>query len=80
MNIMKQHQTCRSGKVCFTKREAQAILNSKKQESGRNKKECRYYHCDTCNLYHLTSMEHQPLKKHPAPLKFKDEWSKLLVK
>lgn len=48
-------------KKSFTKVEAQAILNKNKDDRGRRqnrgRRENRYYHCEECNLWHLTSMD-----------------------
>mgnify|MGYP003403823145 FL=1 len=44
-------------KNSYSKKEAQTIINKNKKESKKFRKEIRYYHCDKCNLYHLTSKE-----------------------
>ena len=42
-------------KVRFTRFEAQLALYKAKRSKSRNRRECRYYKCDQCGWYHLTS-------------------------
>lgn len=57
----------------FDKKGAKTVLNHCKKEH-RNEK--RYYRCDNCGFYHLTSLE-----EYTPPividLQFNDRWEKL---
>ena len=47
----------------FSKAEAKMMLQSTLGSPSAARKECRFYRCDSCNLYHLTS---QPLEDYLA--------------
>lgn len=66
---------CRKEK--FDKKSALTALNHCKKENKKYRKECRYYLCPSCNLYHLTS-EKEYNKIEEFPLKLKEEWLKLM--
>ena len=50
-----------SGKICYSKRDAGGFLNwlrSRKHKHGHRNKviPCRYYFCNSCGTWHLTSV------------------------
>jgi hypothetical protein len=47
-------QRCYGKKICYEKKEAETLLNFLKH---KGKKELRLYHCDKCNMYHITHTE-----------------------
>lgn len=52
--------TCSStGKVCYSERDAGALINKYKKHKGRfasKKRPVRKYRCNMCNCWHVTSM------------------------
>jgi hypothetical protein len=40
----------------FSKSEAKMMLQSALGRGSEARKECRFYRCDSCGLFHLTSM------------------------
>jgi len=44
-------------KVPFTKADAEVALKKATESNKRNRKECRIYQCEKCNMWHLTSRE-----------------------
>lgn len=56
-SFRKQNKICSfEDKICYTKKEAQTALNYTKY-TNRDKVPIRYYYCNKCNMYHLTSQE-----------------------
>jgi hypothetical protein len=57
---------CPSGKTILrTEKEAQTELVGtlvRKNRGNNRRKECRWYHCNLCGFYHLTS---KPIKTQP---------------
>lgn len=47
----------------FSKKEAKMMLQSTLGSNSAARKECRFYQCDSCGLFHLTSM---PLAEYEA--------------
>lgn len=71
-------KTCNKQK--YDKKSAITALNyCKKHKNKQYKKECRYYYCEDCGFYHLTSREEyeEPVKLELKDLIFKDLWVKL---
>ena len=66
-------------KVQFSKKEAQTALNNRKTRGKQWSKECRYYYCEYCNKWHLTSKTEweQPVKLELGKLKYAKKWKRL---
>lgn len=64
--------TCRCGKRCYTREDAQGSINSLKKHHrtsshvgrGANVPK-RAYHCDMCNMWHLTHLKNAPTVGKP---------------
>lgn len=66
-----------SKKAYPTKGSAQrALENIAGCEVHRLKTPCRYYYCDDCSYYHLTSLE--VFNERDADLKYENEWNLLI--
>lgn len=62
----------------YSLKEARTTLNEVKRNRNKQyRKECRYYLCPSCNLYHLTS-DKEYNKIEEVSLKLKEEWLKLM--
>lgn len=53
----------------INRREAKAMLHSAQERNVAHRAECRTYKCDSCHLYHLTSM---PLAEYEAKKALED--------
>lgn len=68
-----------SKKAYPTKGSAERALERiETSEEHRLKTPCRYYFCDDCSKYHLTSIE--VFNHKPTDLKFVSEWELLVNK
>ncbi len=67
-------------KIKFSLKEAKTALNEIKCHKKQYRHEKRYYYCDKCNCYHLTSDEtHEEIIDIPIEeLKFKENWKELM--
>lgn len=46
------------GKICYSKKEAMTAINFVKRKGHEHHKTpIRYYYCEDCNFWHLTSQE-----------------------
>ena len=65
----------------YSLREAKTVLNEVKRNRGKQyRKEIRYYFCEYCSKYHLTS-EEEYFEKEIIPfdeLLYKEEWKRLM--
>jgi hypothetical protein len=67
---------CRKNK--YDLKTARTVLNEAKRNRNKQyRKECRYYLCEKCCSYHLTS-ESEYNEIEEVPLKLKEEWLKLM--
>ena len=71
-------------KIGYNKRDAQTALNNaikqRKIYNHKNRKECRLYHCNECNMWHLTAMDEEEYgEKETLELSYKEEWKNLLI-
>lgn len=67
----------------YDKKSAISALNHcKKHRNKQYRKECRYYFCDECNSYHLTSEEEHSERMYlkEEDLIFKSRWEYLMDK
>lgn len=65
------------GKKVFTKLDAQAAIKRNKKSRYQHRKEKRYYYCEACSGWHLSSLE-EWAKREDAELTFKDQWQNLV--
>lgn len=65
-------------KIRFNKKEVQGALNTLRNKGRQYRKEKRYYQCDECGAWHLTSMDAQHQDPKPVKLAFRDKWKELL--
>ena len=67
----------------YSLKEARTVLNeAKRNKNKKYRKETRYYFCENCQSYHLTSQE-EYYEKEIIPLEeliYKEEWVNLMKK
>ena len=51
------------GKTCYSKVEAQTLLNNSFSKKDKHKRACRIYHCLQCNTWHLTKQDNNESNK-----------------
>ena len=67
-------------KQCFSLKTAKTILNEVKRNKNKQwRHEKRYYFCNLCNSFHLTSQEeyNEIIPLSLEELQFKDKWIEL---
>lgn len=52
-----------TGKICYSEREAGAIVNGAKKYGNRKRMPLRKYYCNFCGCYHTTSEKTKRGKK-----------------
>jgi hypothetical protein len=73
-NACKNQFPC--DKKCFTKKEADIVIE-KAKKGASYRKEKRKYFCHDCNCWHLTKRDYLPEQQTTHLTRFKD-WLKLL--
>lgn len=64
----------------FDLKSAKTVINHAKNQHKKWRREVRYYFCDYCNCYHVTSKEEYepPVKLNLEELKYAEKWKTLL--
>jgi hypothetical protein len=65
------------GKLKLTKREAQHAIKKAGKNRKQYRREKRFYYCEMCNAWHLTSQEYAPYEE-PVPLQYEKAWVDLI--
>ena len=66
-------------KVKYSKKDAKATLKYLKQQYAQYRKEVRYYYCDECNAWHLSSkVTGESGAPKEIPLRFESKWKQFL--
>jgi hypothetical protein len=67
------------GKSCLTKKEAQHAIKKVGKTNRQYRREKRFYYCNLCNAWHLTSHEYTPNGQEDVKLHYFKKWVKILT-
>jgi len=72
---------CPTGKIVYNKRDAETAINRAQGHTRASKRPCRYYQCNVCNRYHLTSQEEVDYEdRQETPLLMEDKFKAIINK
>lgn len=67
-------------KKSLSKQEATIAIKLAKQSHKQYRRETRYYFCEECNAWHLTSREDPPEEIEELEVVNKEKWESLIIK